>query len=92
VLADRKVSLCLAESEKLVIPAVVTADFVYSRLRKPEYSPEDREEIAGKVRDLLAQGREVFVYFKHEETPEGAFHAEELLMKIRGTGQAALTS
>jgi uncharacterized protein YecE (DUF72 family) len=92
VLADHKVCLCLAESEKLVIPAVITADFVYSRLRKPEYSPEEREEIADKIRDILAQGREAFVYFKHEETPEGAFHAEELLRKVRGAGQAALTS
>ena len=94
-LSDRKVSLCLAESEKLVVPAVITADFVYSRLRKPEYTPEEREEIAGKVRDLLAEGREVFVYFKHEDTPDGAFHAQELLIKIRGNGrngQAALTS
>jgi uncharacterized protein YecE (DUF72 family) len=92
VLADRKVSLCLAESEKLVVPAVVPADFVYSRLRKPDYTPEEREEISVKVRDLLAQGKEVFVYFKHEDTPEGAFHAQELLVKIRGDGQAALTS
>ena len=91
-LADRKVALCLAESEKLVVPAVITADFVYSRLRKPDYTSEERDEIAGKVRDLLGQGREVFVYFKHEDTPDGAFHAQELLIKIRGNGQAALTS
>src|SRR5579885_510894 len=38
-------ALCLAESEKLVIPEVITADFVYSRLRKPDYTPQDREQI-----------------------------------------------
>ena len=43
------IALCLAESEKLTIPEVVTADFVYSRLRMPEYSVEDRQEIAGRV-------------------------------------------
>ena len=83
VLKDRGIALCLAESEKLVIPPVITADFVYSRLRKPGYTVEEREEIHRKVSALLEEGREVFVYFKHEETPEGAFHAEELLSKLR---------
>ncbi len=40
-LGKHNISLCLAESEKLEIPKVVTADFVYSRLRKAEYSHGD---------------------------------------------------
>lgn len=75
------VALCLAESEKFEVPEVVTASFVYCRLRKPEYTAEDRKAIAGKVEKLLAQGKDVFVFFKHEETPEGALYAEELLKK-----------
>ncbi len=75
-------ALCLAESEKLVIPEVVTASFVYSRLRMPEYSAEDRKEIAGRVEQLLQQGRDVYVFFKHEETPAGAMYAEELLQRF----------
>jgi len=73
------VALCLAESEKLVIPEVLTAAFVYSRLRKAEYSPEERQEIAERVRQLRAGGRDCYVFFKHEETPAGALYAEELL-------------
>jgi uncharacterized protein YecE (DUF72 family) len=73
------VALCLAESEKLVIPKVVTSGFVYSRLRMPEYSAEDRKEIADRVQELLELGRDVYVFFKHEETPAGAIYAEELL-------------
>src|ERR1700719_2322268 len=76
------VALCLAESEKLVIPEVVTANFVYSRLRMPEYSPEDRKEIAARVEYLLGQGRDVYVFFKHEDTPAGALYAEELLKRF----------
>ena len=75
-------ALCLAESEKLVIPEVVTANFVYSRLRMPEYSPEDRKEIAERVEQLLGQGRDVYVFFKHEDTPAGALYAEELLKRF----------
>jgi uncharacterized protein YecE (DUF72 family) len=82
-------ALCLAESEKLVIPKVATASFVYSRLRMPEYSPDDRKEIAERVEQLLGQGRDVYVFFKHEETPAGALYAEELLHKFPAQAGAA---
>jgi len=82
LLEKHGVALCLAESEKLVIPEVVTADFVYSRLRMPEYTAEDRVEIAARVEQLLKQDRDVYVFFKHEETPAGALYAEELLKKF----------
>ena len=82
LLEKHRVALCLAESEKLTIPEVITADFVYSRLRMPEYSAEDRKEIAARVEQLLAQGHDVYVFFKHEETPAGALYAEELLKQF----------
>ncbi len=40
------IGLCLAESDKFEVPEVVTAGFVYVRLRKEDYSPEERAEIA----------------------------------------------
>jgi uncharacterized protein YecE (DUF72 family) len=73
------VALCLAESEKLEVPEVITAGFLYYRLRKPEYTPEDRKQISGRVKEFLQAGKDVFVFFKHEDTPEGALYAEELL-------------
>ena len=63
------------------LPEVVTASFVYYRLRKPDYSDDDRAAMAAKVDGLLSQNRNVFVFFKHEETPEGALHAEKLLRR-----------
>jgi uncharacterized protein YecE (DUF72 family) len=74
--------LCLAESEKLAIPQVLTAGFVYFRLRKPDYSPEDRSAIADSVRDLLEKGKDIYVFFKHDETPDGALYAEDLLQHV----------
>ena len=62
-----------------------TADFVYLRLRKPGYSPEDRAELAQKVSRMAAVG-DVFVYFKHEETAEGALYAEGLLSAVKKAG------
>jgi len=77
-LRRRNVSLCVAESEKLEIPEVITADFVYYRLRKPEYTQEERKSIAERAKELLAQGKDLYLFFKHEQTPEGALYAEEL--------------
>ncbi len=79
LLEKHRVALCLAESDTFEVPRVVTADFVYARLRKEEYTPEDRREAAVRVREQLAQGRDVYAFFKHEETPAGALYAEELL-------------
>ncbi len=79
LLESRKIALCLAESEKLTVPDRITADFVYFRLRKESYTPEERVEIAAKVKALRDQGKDCYVFFKHEESPEGALYAEELL-------------
>lgn len=83
LLSDNNASLCWAESEKLAIPEVSTARFAYFRLRKPEYPPEERKALALAVQKLVKQRKDAFVFFKHEETPEGAFYAEELLKALR---------
>jgi uncharacterized protein YecE (DUF72 family) len=79
LLEKHNVALCLAESEKLEIPQVITADFVYSRLRKEEYTPEDRRAVREEALEMTARQKDVFVFFKHEETPGGALYAEEIL-------------
>ncbi len=79
LLEARNISLCVAESEKLEVPEVITADFVYYRLRKPEYTAEDIGAIAGRAQELLAKNKDLYLMFKHEDTPEGALHAEEVL-------------
>jgi uncharacterized protein YecE (DUF72 family) len=77
-LKKRNMALCLAESDRLEVPKVFTADFAYFRLRKGDYSDAGRTEIATGVKALLDGGRDVYVYFKHEEDPKGAIWAEEL--------------
>ncbi|HTB12377.1 MAG TPA: DUF72 domain-containing protein [Bryobacteraceae bacterium] len=79
LLEQHGVALCLAESEKFEVPETITAKFVYVRLRKDDYSPAERAEIASRVQRLRADGRDVFVFFKHEDTPAGAVYAEELI-------------
>jgi len=83
-LREKNVSLCVAESERLEVPEVITADFVYYRLRKPDYTEADVSAFAARSRELLAAGRDLYLMFKHEETPDGAIHAERLLALARG--------
>ncbi|HXX43373.1 MAG TPA: DUF72 domain-containing protein [Candidatus Acidoferrales bacterium] len=73
-----RVALCQAESEKLEAPDLATANFRYFRLRKDKYSPRARKAIKRKVMEAARSG-DVFAYFKHEDTPSGAFYATELL-------------
>jgi len=83
ILRRHNVALCWAESEKMEIPEITTADFAYFRLRKPEYSTEERQMILKSVRKVLERNQDVFTFFKHEETPDGALNAEELLKEAR---------
>jgi uncharacterized protein YecE (DUF72 family) len=75
-------ALCVAETEERTTPDVETADFSYYRYRKPSYTPDERRVMVDRIREHLKQGRNVFAYFKHEETPEGAIYAVELLKEV----------
>jgi uncharacterized protein YecE (DUF72 family) len=83
-LHERNVALCVAETEERTTPDVVTADFCYYRFRKPTYTGEERQAMLGRISEQLGQKRDVFVYFKHEETPQGALYAVEVLKIIAG--------
>lgn len=78
LLRKANAALCQAESEKLETPTVQTADFCYMRLRKDAYTPDERKALAQQVSETMQHG-DAFVYFKHEDTPEGARWAEELI-------------
>ena len=77
-------ALCVAETEERVTPDVTTADFAYYRYRKPTYTGEERKTMTARLKEHLAAGRDVYAYFKHEETPEGALYAVEVLKEVAG--------
>jgi len=79
VLRESNVALCLAENENLETPHVLTADFVYLRLRKPDYLEPELTGLGYRVQQYLANGYPTYAIFKHEETPAGALNAEKLM-------------
>lgn len=78
-LKSQGAALCVAETEERTTPDVVTGSFVYYRFRKPNYTADERRNMVARIGEHLSAGRDVFAYFKHEETPEGVLCAVELL-------------
>ena len=74
----------MAETETLTTPDIATSPLVYYRFRKPSYTGEERRSMIDRIGQHVAAGRDVFAYFKHEETPEGVLYAVELLREIGG--------
>lgn len=79
LLKEHNRALCVAETEERVTPDEVTADFCYYRYRKPEYSADERRVMVDRMQEHLGAGRDTYAYFKHEETPQGAIYAVEVL-------------
>jgi uncharacterized protein YecE (DUF72 family) len=63
-------------------PLVATAGFGYYRLRDEGYSAADISRWADVVHADAAGGREVFVYFKHEEEGKGPEFARLLMTNL----------
>jgi uncharacterized protein YecE (DUF72 family) len=82
VLRHHRVALCVAESDDLETPDVVTAPFTYYRFRKSGYSPVQLDAIENILRRRSAEG-DVLAYFKHEEQPTGAACAVDTLQRLR---------
>ena len=83
-LRERNIALCVAETEERNTPDIVTANYAYYRYRKPSYTKEERQAMVARIQDHLAAGRDVFAYFKHEETPEGVLYAVDVLRAVEG--------
>src|ERR1700691_2188088 len=79
LLKSHGAALCVAETEERTTPDIVTGAFIYYRFRKPSYTADERQEMVRRMGQHRAEGRDVFAYFKHEETAEGALYAVELL-------------
>ena len=79
---DHNVCLCLAENEDLETPQVFTSSFAYYRLRKPEYTDGEIDQLASELTAHRTEGRDAYALFKHEESPAGALYAQRLLKTV----------
>jgi uncharacterized protein YecE (DUF72 family) len=54
------------------------APFRYLRFREPPYDDGELRALADRIRPLLAEGVEVYSYFRHEDEPSAPRYAERL--------------
>ncbi len=87
-LRARNLALCVADSERLATPVVITADYGYFRLRDEGYTPGDIARWGDVMREQASGCGDVFVYFKHEEEGKGPEFAK-LLMQHLGLASPA---
>ncbi len=87
VLREHNAALCVAESDDLVTPEVHTAaGYTSFRLRQTNvYTPAELDVLATRF-TTLAQTRDVYVYFKHEDEPTGALNARDFLVRAAAAG------
>jgi uncharacterized protein YecE (DUF72 family) len=76
VLREHNAALCIAESDDVLTPEVHTAvGYTCYRLRRNGgYSALELDAFAKRFA-ALAEQRDVYVYFKHEDEPTGALNA-----------------
>jgi hypothetical protein len=43
-----------------------------------------QEAIAARAKELIASGLDLYLFFKHEDDPSGALHAEKVLRVQQG--------
>lgn len=78
-LRANKAALCIAESEKLATPVVATAEHGYFRLRDSGYTVGDISRWANVIQSHQKQPKDIYVYFKHEESGVGPKFAKQML-------------
>jgi uncharacterized protein YecE (DUF72 family) len=81
-LAARNLALCVADSEKMSTPVMITADYAYFRLRDEGYTVDDVKRWAETIARNAVACRDVFVYFKHEEEGKGPELARQLMTHL----------
>jgi len=79
LLRQQGTALCLAETETESPPETLTADFVYARLRRTDYTPKQLAAWKKRFDAWLDQGISVYAYFKHEDAGKAPAYARGLL-------------
>ena len=89
IMREHNAALCIAESDDLATPEVHTAiSHTSFRLRRNSgYSPAELDVFAARFA-ALAEQRDVYVYFKHEDDPTGALNASAFLERVRAQNRA----
>jgi uncharacterized protein YecE (DUF72 family) len=83
ILEKSGAALCINDGDDMTTPLVVTSRFAYLRLRKSNYTAEQRNEWRERIRAWVGQGTDVFAFIKHEDNPEAPLVAADFDLERR---------
>jgi uncharacterized protein YecE (DUF72 family) len=86
MLKKHKAALCIAETDSISTPEEITSDFIYFRFRKPSYTAAERRRIAERIQKVKRM--DVYAFFKHEESPDSALNATDILKRLKKSAAA----
>ncbi len=82
LLEKYKAGFCVAETEDLEPVLKVTGGLAYFRLRKDAYDLKTIGEWSGKIKKIMADADESYVYLRHDETGDNAGLALKIQEKL----------
>lgn len=80
LLREHGAALCATDLDDAPFPVDLrlTGRFLYVRLRRQSYSPDELEAWSARLEPFLADGRDAYVFLRHDATGESALRAERL--------------
>ncbi len=84
LLREHEVVLCATdvEGDPFLPDLRLTGPFLYVRLRRETYSAADLDAWAARLAPFLADGRDAYVFLRHDETGESALRAIDLRERV----------
>lgn len=77
-LKKKNFSICLSDTDENPISDLIpTADWIYLRFRKTEYTPEQLKDWNKKITSY--NFKDAFIFFKHEDEGKGPMFAKQFL-------------
>jgi uncharacterized protein YecE (DUF72 family) len=83
LLRQHNAALCINDSDDRTTPLEITSDYTYVRLRRSEYTMDQRREWQDRISVWNARGIDVFAYIKHEDNPSAPLIALDFAEGLR---------
>ncbi len=90
-LADAGAALVATDLPDDPVPPTLrrTGPFLYLRLRRHDYTPDELAEWAARLEPFLASGMDAYVFFRHDPVGRGPELARELIEAVAASGVPA---
>jgi len=76
-LKAENIACVCGDSEKVKPRVLATADFIYARLRKTSYKPEELDEWNSNFVEHQQDGRDILLFLKHDDTGDAPSAVKE---------------